>query len=123
MAKISYTVTYDPTYWSFTVTIEDEFNDKQTLDIIKQMVEFWSDWEQRLDENDGDYTMAFLQQLGKEAFLIAVENNYNTVGVVDEFNSREGWYPMDGSMGITIVATDTAEILHSDFSVVKNPDN
>lgn len=58
---------------------------------IKEMVEFWSDWESDLEYNDGDYTVTFLKSLAM--FMLR--------------NSRipkddEGWVPFDGSCGITI---------------------
>lgn len=121
MAKNTYVVTYDPLYWSCTIAIEDEVNGKSTLEAIKQMVEFWTDWEQLLEDNSGDYTKAFLQQLARQAFLICAGNNYNTFGVVEEFKDMEGWCVMDGSCGITIVSTDDYEALHSDFSISKLP--
>lgn len=120
MAKTTYTVTYDPLLWSCTISIEDQHNGKPTLDVIKEMVEFWSDWEQLLSDNDGDYINAFVQQLARQAFLICAAHNYNTFGVVEEFKDMEGWVAMDGSCGITLVSTDDYDALYSDFLIIKS---
>ncbi len=121
MAKKTYTVTYIPQDWDCTVEIEDEVNGVATLDLIKQMVEFWTDWESLLDDNDGDYTRAFLQQLARQAFLICVGENYNTYGIVEEFNDLEGWCKMDGSQGIKITNTDDFDAAYSDFHIKQKP--
>ena len=61
---------------------------------IKEMVEFWSDWEKRLAANGGDYIKAWLKQLGM--FILRNHCRPND-------KNDEGWYPLDGSHGIKLV--------------------
>lgn len=112
--KMSYGIEYGPTWWECTVEID---HNDETLANIKSMVEFWMGWEDRLETNDGDYTKTFLQQLAREICMIEVEFNYNLVGVTGEFNNREGWCKMDGSMGIKIVNVDDFEFEHRQYEV------
>jgi len=72
------------------VSIEDS---AETRDIIKQMVEFWGNWEFRLGDNGGDYTKTFLKQL--------VGHILNSGGAPDK--DEEGWVPLDGSFGIKFI--------------------
>lgn len=62
-------------------------------DLIKEMVQFWSGWMQRLQRNKDDYLKTWLHQLGM--FLV---NNRRVPNQDDE-----GWYPLDGTHGIKLV--------------------
>ena len=75
-----------------TVEITDP---KTALFCMKEMVEFWSNWESRLQDNDGDIKITWLKQLG--AFILR-----NGEIPKDE----EGWYPLDGTKGIKITYFD-----------------
>lgn len=89
---------------------------------IKDMVEFWSDWEFRLALNDGDYTKTFLKDLLKELCLIYFGSNcnYNLYGLKEEFNNKEGYCKIDGSYGITLLQFDPPEILNDgDYSITE----
>ncbi len=60
---------------------------------IKEMVEFWSNWEYRLASAKGDYTQCFLRQL---AFALLR-------GGPEAVTDREGWCPLDGSYDIKLL--------------------
>lgn len=113
--KKTYTVEYGPTGWECTIEIDETPN---TLECIKIMVEFWTDWEHRLFINDDDYVKTFLQQLAREINYIQAEYNYNLIGVKGEFENREGWSKMDGSYGIEIMEIDDFEFSHSEYVVM-----
>ena len=113
-------------FWDCTVEIDPDFVIEHlsmsngaftTMDIMKEMIGFWMGGEGRLDDNDGDVTKTFLQQLGREIFIILSNSNWNVNGVIAEFENREGWAAMNGSFGIKIIDTDVVEFSHSDFEV------
>lgn len=110
--KKTYAVTHDQLEWALTVEINHTLADPR----IKAMVEFWSDWELRIEECDGDYTQAFLKQLAREALMIVIGGRFlgNRCRVIqDEMQSREG-YNMEG---ITITAAEATPLNDFDFTV------
>ncbi|MHB8209121.1 DUF2528 family protein [Mucilaginibacter sp.] len=131
MAKKTYIVVYGPTSWKCQIAIDEDFkvpfiNDETKLPedtkwAIKEMVEFWGWWQERLDRNEGDYTKTFLQQLAREINYIQVEYDYNLRGVIEEFENREGWFKMDGSLGIEILSIDDFEMEYHDYEVMEDP--
>lgn len=113
-------------FWSCTVEVEptkilEEYSKPDepytTLMLMKELILFWHGGASRLDLNNGDITKTFLQQLGREIFIILCENNYNLFGVVDEFKGREGWPLMDGRVGIKITDVDTLDFECDDFEI------
>lgn len=58
---------------------------------IREMADFFSGGEYRLKATNGNYTSAFLKQLGN--FILT----HSRLPINDE-----GWYPMDGSAGIIV---------------------
>jgi len=85
---------------------------------MKEMILFWNGGAERLQDNDGDITKTFLQQLAREITIIQISNNYNIKGVISEFNNMEGWMAMDGSSGIKIMYVDNPPFPeHEDFEV------
>lgn len=109
--------------WTAEVEIDEDFvienQPYTTKDIIIDMVEFWSNYEYRLELNDGDYIKTFLQNLAREILYIITEYNYNISGVISEFKNREGWCVMDGSKGIKIISIDDFEFELDNFEVEK----
>jgi len=67
---------------------------KATLDAIKDMVEFWAFWEKRLAEAHGDYTLCWLHELAN--FMLYEQRPPNS--------GDEGWYLLDGSLGIRLIS-------------------
>jgi len=118
-------IEFDAIFWECEIRIDPDFKSdyggQQTTcaEQIKEMVEFWTDWEDAVGNADGDYVKAFALQLAKECFHIAYSNNYNTHGVVEEFEGKEGYCKMDGSNGIWITHTDDAVIGDQEFTVTE----
>ncbi len=59
---------------------------------IKEMVEFWMNWEESLAANGGNYTTTWLKSLG----MFILRNHRPP-------KDDEGWYPLDGTHGIRLV--------------------
>ena len=108
-----YTVTRDEFMFESIVEIDEE----KALPVIKGMVEFWSDWESRLEFNDGDYIKTFLQQLGQQIFMEMISGNSNLYFVDQRFRDAEGWVPMDGTSGITILSVDINKAEIDEFEI------
>lgn len=107
-------VQHDDLFWEMEVEIDECLAGP----VIKEMVEFWTDWELHLDDADGDYTTAFVIQLGRECFLLAIAERLGLKDIIKAFESREGWCPMDGSRGITITDVDSYSVDHSEFTAI-----
>lgn len=113
--------------WSCTIEVNEEFlildqckpdQPYNTLMAMKEMVLFWTDGDKSLEENDGDVTKTFLQQLAREITIIQISNNYNLKGVISEFRNMEGWCQMDGSYGLKIIDVDDPPFFeHREFEV------
>lgn len=88
--------------WEALVRIDESHPKLEAA--IRQMVEFWGDWEHRLRLCKGDYTKAFLQQLGETIQVLS--HIHSVEGVADELENMEGWYPVDGSVGVTLMSCD-----------------
>lgn len=121
-----FTVAFPAVYWECVIQIDTNFvktvegqPSMPILEAIKQMVEFWTDWEDALDENEGDYIKTFVCQLAKRIFHIALSNNYNLFGITEEFKNEEGYCVMDGSFGIWILEADAPKIADSEFIIEK----
>lgn len=115
-------------HWECRIEINEEFiiqdsskpDEPYTTEMaMKEMILFWSGGKARLEDNDGDISKTFAQQLGREIFAIQCERNRNTAGVIYEFNNKnkEGWSAMDGSCGIKIIYVESLNIEHEDFEV------
>ena len=91
--------------------LPEPFKQTKTVEsIIKETVEFWHGWEEVLKEHNGDYIKAFLFYLGKHSFRELQNTAYSLDGLIDHFSKEEGWYPVDGTMGITIIDFDEPQI-------------
>ncbi len=125
--KKTFEVNYSPTWANITVEIDFDMEFKvgktetmKTTQAIKEMVEFWSGYLERLSLNKGDYLHTFLKSLAHEVFLIQLEGNWNTEGVIDQFENREGWFNMDGSCGINIIDVEGVELSRQgDYDIIE----
>lgn len=86
--------------WNAVVAIDHDTADP----LIKEMVEFWTDWENRLAVNEGSYTQTFLQQLGDQ--LVRLSTEMRLKSAIEVLRRLEGWTAMDGSRGIAILEMD-----------------
>lgn len=86
---MKYTVEYD-----YIDLVEIEITDPaKATSAIKEMVEFWGAWEDRLAFNKGDYMRTWLKQLGRYIF-------HHGKPPANE----EGWYDLDGTYGIKLIS-------------------
>lgn len=79
-------------YYGYTDIATVEIDEAKAAEPIKEMVEFWTNWEEKVEDNKGDYVKTWLQNLA-----IYIIRNGHPPDTEDE-----GWYPMDGSHGITL---------------------
>ena len=93
-------------YLDFSIEVEIDHSEKVD-EYIKQMVQFWTDWEYNLEQEEGDYTKSFLKQLFDEIFGIQANRNHSTNGIISEFKNKEGYCPLEGSYGIKLIHVDT----------------
>ncbi len=84
--------------WEAIVEIDEAHS--ETAPSIKMMVEFWMGWEERVEHHDGNYTAAFLEQLGKKLIRLSMEMDKREI--INELAESEGWLRLDGSHGITV---------------------
>jgi len=77
---------------------------------IKEMVEFWSGWEERLKDNSGDYLNTWLKQLA----IFILRNHCRPTDIKDE-----GWYSLDGRHGINLLFWHAWEPDESMISIEK----
>jgi Protein of unknown function (DUF2528) len=112
-----YIVEHDATMASITVEIDFDYTynhpsgEVYSMDMmIKEMVDFWSGAEERVAENDGDYTKTFLIQLCE--FCIDLYDDFGLKKLISEIHDEEGYYKVDGTHGIKLVA-----FTEPDFSV------
>lgn len=114
MPKKTYKIEHDWLTWEATVEIDEE----TAAQPMKEMVEFWSDFEGRLEHHDGNYTLTFVEMLGRE-LLHAVIADCSAGAIQDHFKDLEGWCAMDGSKGIRIVDVDDYMIQRDEFQIVE----
>lgn len=124
MALKKFKISYPDLSWDCLVELDEdqiitglganENHQASVKDLIKQMVEFWHDWENFLKENDGDYLTAFLKMLGQKILLLKIEYGGN---IQQGFVDSEGWVRMVGSYGIKIISADDVNFNESDFVV------
>lgn len=98
-------------------------HDIVTEEELKSINQFWGGAERRV-ENNGSVLNAVLKLLAATALQISVAYEYNTYGVVKQFDWNdgggvEGWPPMDGSAGFKIVYAETNLFDHDDMYIRK----
>lgn len=114
MSKQQYKIEHN-WYSDIYTIVEIDFDFPRVEDKIRQMVEFWAGWEHKLKVNEGDYLKTFLQQVA--SWCWSPRQTYNTWALVGWFNEEEGWFPLDGTHGITILQSETIEIEDGEFEV------
>lgn len=129
--KKTYTVAYGPTFWECQIAIDEDFKvpfinqttnePEDTRWAIKEMVEFWAWWEERLEKNEGDYTKTFLQMLARKICTLQADDQYPLEAMIKWFSDKEGWFDMDGTWGIEILSFDDFEFQYHEFEVMEDP--
>jgi hypothetical protein len=77
---------------------------KPVKEAIEEMVEFWANWKTDLKENGYDYIKTFLKRLCCKVLCLQVEYCTNQEGIIRLINREEGYYPIDGSIGIKLIS-------------------
>lgn len=116
MNKKTINVEHTPT--GAEITVEIDFNHKIEIngklvpieDYIKMMVEFWSGWKEKLQENEKSYINTFLKNLCAECIVVSIEFQCNKIGVIRHFEEREGWCKLDSSEGIKLLSISQMEL-------------
>ena len=64
-----------------------------TPDLARQINEFWTGAEERLDAADGDVVLAVIRMAGAEflGWVLDVNSNLSVDGMQREFDELEGW--------------------------------
>ncbi|HGE8345558.1 MULTISPECIES: DUF2528 family protein [Serratia] len=90
-----------------------------TLDTLYRMNEAFEYADERLAENDGNLLLTVLKMLGAHCFHQAMNDDWLQAGLYDAFRHGhvEGWPPLDGSEGITIINCDAPSIHYSKMYV------
>jgi len=92
-------------------------HDQVTDEFLHSINSFWSEADDRLDDADNNVLNAVLKMLGQQCWELMIANGFNTYGLIQEFNDREGWPDMDGSYGIKIINCDALLFDISDITV------
>ena len=103
MKTMKYTIEYD-----YQQLAEVEIDKEKAEKPIKQMVEFWMNWEFKLRENNGDYTKTWLKML---AIFILKRQRIP--------NDDEGWCKFDGSFGIKIPYCQAFEFYEDQIEITE----
>lgn len=73
-----------------------------TNDHARALLDFFT-WD--FDE-DADPIDELMKKYAIKAIWIATSENYNIIGVKDWFSEQEGFIPLDGSNGITLISIE-----------------
>lgn len=102
MAIKTYSFNYDLYGAEAKFTVDTE---KFTDEHAKATLEFFT-WDY---DKDADPIDEVMKKYAMESIKIATFNNYNTMGVIDEFEDNEGYARVDGSVGLTLVSVEKYE--------------
>ncbi|GEM_PF-3612028 len=101
-----------PTYASITVEIDDDWkNDlnQSVNSVMKANLMFWMEGGDRIDYANGNIEQAYLKMLCEESVRIMAGLNCGPIGLISEFENREGWSPVNGDYGIRISQCEPPE--------------
>lgn len=110
-----FTVSHEPTEASITVRINFDHTWKygeETLTVMeafKGVNEFWSDSESRLSDFDDDIVKCFLYLLCDKVMKLDPYGSRSVKGIIADMKNEEGFPPLDGSIGITLLNVDAPE--------------
>lgn len=109
-----YTFDYDMHRASATFLVDrDRFDTEHALATLN----FFSwDYDQQADPVD-----EVLKKYALECMRLATENGHNHIGVTASMANREGFFPVDGSSGITLTHVEGFEFDPDDLQVDKKP--
>lgn len=98
--KKKYNFTYDMNEVDISFIVDTEVF---TADVAKETLKFFA-WDYDRENDPVDEVM---KKYAMEVIEVATFNDYNSYGVIDEFDDREGFCKLDGSMGILLVHSES----------------
>jgi hypothetical protein len=106
----NYHIKFD--WWEASIQIDDS---PATIEAMKEQLLFWTGGQTLIDDYDGDVTHAYIRQTAP--IIIDLSRNKNTYGIIHELKNMEGFLPIDGSIGIKLVESESWEFAYDDFEV------
>jgi len=103
----------------FEVQLEFK-QDKETKVILYEMNNFWIGADERLQDAKGCIYTTVSKLIAIEILRLQCWSGFysNENIVIDKFNEGiEGFYPIDGSVGIKLIYTDSVELERLDFDI------
>lgn len=88
-----------------------------TEEQLHEINDFWMDNDEMLASARGNIIHAVLKRLCIVCLSLDIEYGYNTRGIIELIGKREGWPPVDGSEGITLLSVDGLYISADDMTV------
>lgn len=108
-------ITHD--WWDATLEIQES---PETLEAMKEQLLFWMSGEDMIEAAGGDIEKAYLKMLAVELIHTSIE--WNIEGVKSQFEEKEGWAPLDGTKGVTLIRIDSWEFSEDDFFICEVED-
>lgn len=105
--KKTYKIQFD--WWTCTIEFDPTLFTKVLLD---ECLDFFS-WE--YDEDDDPYE-EYAKKLALEIIIESMLKNRE--GVIRIFNEKEGFPPLDGSMGVSLMQCECWRFYSDDFEIV-----
>ena len=107
-----YKITFD--WWDAIIEIND---DEKTKSHMKDQLLFFMNGQDLIDQGDGNITKAYLKQLTPH--IIEESIRWKKGGIIDQISGDmyEGFLPIDGSFGVTLVSADHWEFPESDIEI------
>jgi hypothetical protein len=106
-----YTVSYS---WTYDMVVDVD-HAVMTDEKLHEINNFWSNADWRLQRARGDVLKAVLRMLALTAFRMTI-TDLDPEGRLRE-GTEEGWPPLDGSHGITLVSLDYFELDDDEISI------
>lgn len=112
MAIKRYRLEYSSAF-SIVVDIDDE---KCTKELLHEINDFWGGSDDRLFAADDDVLMAVLKMLVVMAARVSIEQYWNAAETLKSA-PPEGWPPLDGRYGITLISMDSFSFDDDEVSI------
>jgi len=110
----TYTIIYNGCEGKAVFTVDTE---KFTAEIAKQTLEFFT-WDY---DSDADPIAEVMKKYGMAAIKEATFGNWNTQGVISQFDNKEGFYPIDGTCGVKLINVEGYEFYDEDIELSISP--
>jgi hypothetical protein len=87
-----------------------------TIERAKEVLESFA-WDY---DSDGDLINECMKKYAMECIFCATSNSINEIGVISEFNNKEGFFPIDGSCGILLTSVSAYDFDESQLDMKIN---